>query len=80
MLIISLVFMFMGLEIREIAAASIVSSGIAVAIQFAILRKYMPIQLTWDSALSSDMLRRSWPYCVSSLVLIIYGEIAHHGQ
>jgi len=69
------VFMFMGLGIREIAAASIVSSGIAVAIQFAILRKYMPIRLTWDSALSSDMLRRSWPYCVSSLVLIIYGEI-----
>ena len=75
MLIISLVFMFMGLGIREIAAASIVSSGIAVAIQFAILRNYIPIRLTWNSALSSDMLRRSWPYCVSSLVLIIYGEI-----
>ena len=75
MLIISLVFMLMGLGIAEIAAASIVSSGIAVAIQFAILRNYMPIRLTWDSALSSDMFRRSWPYGVSSLVLIIYGEI-----
>jgi O-antigen/teichoic acid export membrane protein len=75
MLIMSLAFMFMGLGINEIASASIISTGLAVAMQFSILRRYIPIRITWDSALSSDMLRRSWPYCASSLVLIVYGEI-----
>ncbi len=75
LLIMSLAVMLMGLGINEIAGASIISSGIAVFVQFAILRRYIPIRLTWDSALSSEMLRRSWPYCVGSLSLILYGEI-----
>lgn len=75
MLILSLAFMLMGLGVNEIAAASIISSGVAVAVQFAILRRYIPIRLTWNSSLSSEMLRRSWPYCLGSLTLILYGEI-----
>lgn len=74
-LIISLTFMYMGLGVNEIASASIVSLTLAAGIQFAILRRYMSIRLTWNTALSFDLVRRSWPYCVSSLVLIIYGEI-----
>lgn len=75
MLIMSLSFMYLGLGVNEIASASILSTGVAAALQFWILRRYMPIRITWNSTLASDMLRRSWPYCVSSLVLIVYGEI-----
>jgi O-antigen/teichoic acid export membrane protein len=74
-LILVLAFMFMGLGINEIAAASIISSCMAVAIQFSILRRYIPIRITWNRTLSSDILRRSRPYFGGSLVLVIYGEI-----
>lgn len=74
-LIISLAFMYLGLGVNEIASASIVALSLAAGIQFAILRRYMSIRLTWNTALSLDLVQRSWPYCVSSLVLIIYGEI-----
>ena len=74
-LIISLTCMYLGYGVNEIAAATIVSSGVAVAVQFSILRRYIPIRFKWNSALSSDILRRSWPYCLSSLVLLVYGEV-----
>lgn len=75
MLILSLAFMYMGWGINEIAAASIISSGMAVAIQFSILRRYIPIRITWNSALSWDILRRSRPYFGGTLVLVVYSEI-----
>ena len=74
-LAVALVFMYLGWGIIEIASASIFTTAIAVTLQFWILRRYMPIRFTWDGALAADMLRRSMPYCVSSLVLVVYGEI-----
>lgn len=74
-LIMSLACLYIGLGVNAIAAISIISLSLAAAIQFAILRRYMPIRLTWNTALSFDLLRMGWPYCISSLVLIIYGEI-----
>ena len=74
-LTLSLACIYAGLGVNAIAATSIVSSSLTAAIQFLILRRYMTIRLTWNTALSFELLRVSWPYCVSSLVLIIYGEI-----
>jgi O-antigen/teichoic acid export membrane protein len=75
MLTLSLACMYMGLGVNEIASTSILALSLGAIVQIAILRRYMPIRLTWNGALSFELLRASWPYCVSSLVLIVYGEI-----
>lgn len=75
LLIVSLALMYFKLSINEIAATFVVVTVLSAAIQFAILRRYIPIRMTWNSALSSQILQKSWPYFVSSLVLIAYGEI-----
>ncbi len=67
--------MLVGWGINEIAVASIATSSIAVAIQISVLRRQIPIRMTWNSELSFDILRRSRPYFISSLVLVIYSEI-----
>jgi O-antigen/teichoic acid export membrane protein len=74
-LIFSLVCMYLGWGINEIVAGSIAATASAVVLQFLILRNYMPIRITWNSALSTDMLWQSLPYCASSLVLNAYSEI-----
>lgn len=75
MLILGLACIFLGLGINEIAATSIVSTGVAAVMQFAILRRYIPIRVTWNTALSFDILRRSMPYFGGMLVLVVYSEI-----
>ncbi len=66
---------YLGLGINMIASTAIIALSLAAVIQFAILRRYMSIRPTWNTALSFEILRLSWPYFVSSLVLIVYSEI-----
>lgn len=75
MLVISLALMLMNLGIKEIAAASVVVGIATAVIQWIILRRYIPIRMTWNTTVSHDMLQQSMPYFVSSLALTAYSEI-----
>jgi O-antigen/teichoic acid export membrane protein len=71
----ALILMLLKFSVNEIVAASSLSIILGVIVQVVILRRFMPIRLTWSNKLSGELLLRSVPYCLSALVLMLYGEI-----
>jgi len=70
----SLILMAMRFGVNEIAMLAAASGLLGVVVQLALLRQRIPIRLTWSNALSREMLIKSVPYALSSLVLMLYGE------
>jgi O-antigen/teichoic acid export membrane protein len=71
----ALILMVLNFGLNEIVAASSLSVIIGAIVQLVILRRFMPIRLTWSNTLSREMLMRSVPFFLSSLVLLLYTEI-----
>ena len=73
--LLSIVLLLLGADVYVIAAVAVLGAFVNFAVEFFFLRRLATLHLKFDFTRAKNMLRSSFPYLMSGLFLVAYGQV-----